>query len=239
MNLPMSANSTIWSNFDLISRSLIPMIAPLRKRFSRPVSCGWKPAPVAIRPAMRPRVRMLPSSGRMTPLISFSSVLLPEPLSPIRPMDSPCSTSNETSLTARNFSWSGSRFTDATAICLSVRWYCMVNILVTFWTSMETVMSETLRELVLDAGEEPLGQPEEPRAQEQCDHTPHEHVRWELVVHLAGVLDQGVPEQPLHQQDRLGDRVGDVYLVEQRMVRVHRIDLREGIHHRHHEVHEL
>ncbi len=53
---------------------------------------------------MRPRVRMVPESGRITPLISLSSVLLPEPLRPIRPIDSPCSTVKETSLTATNCS---------------------------------------------------------------------------------------------------------------------------------------
>ena len=74
-----------------------PRIAALRKMFSRPVSCGWKPAPVAIRPAIRPRVSTVPPSGRITPLISLSSVLLPEPLRPIRPIDSPCSTVKETS----------------------------------------------------------------------------------------------------------------------------------------------
>ena len=58
---------------------------------SRPVSCGWKPAPVAISPAIRPRVSTWPPSGRMIPLISLSSVLLPEPLRPISPIDSPCS----------------------------------------------------------------------------------------------------------------------------------------------------
>src|SRR3954447_21148206 len=112
---------------------------------------------------------MDPSSGRMTPLMSLSSVLLPDPFRPIRPMDSPCWTSKETSLTARNFSCSGSRFTDATAICFSVRWYCIVNILVTCCTSIETGISETLRELVLDAREETLRRPQEERAQDEGD----------------------------------------------------------------------
>ena len=34
----------------------MPRIAAFRKTLSRPVSCGWKPAPVAISPAIRPRV---------------------------------------------------------------------------------------------------------------------------------------------------------------------------------------
>ncbi len=87
----MSAKSTIWSNFRLVSASVMPRIAAFRKTLSRPVSCGWKPAPVAIRPAIRPRVSTWPASGFITPLISLSSVLLPEPLRPIRPTDSPCS----------------------------------------------------------------------------------------------------------------------------------------------------
>jgi hypothetical protein len=90
--------------------------------FSRPVSWGWKPAPVAISPAIRPRVRTEPLSGRMTPLISLSSVLLPEPLRPIRPIDSPCSTVNDTPSRALKVSLSSRPFTAATAICFSVRW---------------------------------------------------------------------------------------------------------------------
>src|SRR6478735_8004353 len=240
MNLPMSAKSTISSNLRLISGSLIPRMAPLRKRFSRPVSWGWKPAPVAIRPAMRPRVRMVPESGRITPLISFSSVLLPEPLRPIRPIDSPCSTVKETSLTATNCSWSGSRRTVATAICLSVRWYCIVNIFETFWTSIDTVISETLRELAFAGGEELLGIVQQDHADGQRDHAAHVHVGRELhTLELARVLDERVPEESLHQDHRLGDRVGHVDLVEDRVGRVRFVDQRERIHHRHHEVHEL
>ena len=63
-------------------------------------AAGGSPAPVAISPAIRPRVSTWPASGLITPLISLSSVLLPEPLRPIRPTDSPSSMSKETSLTA-------------------------------------------------------------------------------------------------------------------------------------------
>ena len=61
----MSANSTISSNLRLVSASVMPRTAALRKMFSRPLSCGWKPAPVAIRPAIRPRVSTSPPSGLM------------------------------------------------------------------------------------------------------------------------------------------------------------------------------
>ena len=94
----------------------------MRKTLSRPVSWGWKPAPVAISPAIRPRVSTWPSSGFITPLISLSSVLLPEPLRPISPTDSPCSTVNETSWTAQKVSLIAWRRIAAMAICLSVRW---------------------------------------------------------------------------------------------------------------------
>ena len=40
----------------------------------------------------------------MMPLTSLSRVDLPEPLSPISPIDSPCSTVNETSSSALNVS---------------------------------------------------------------------------------------------------------------------------------------
>ena len=120
--MPMSANSTMASNLRLVSFSVMPRIAALRKTFSRPVSWGWKPAPVAISPAIRPRVRTVPESGFITPLIILSRVLLPEPLSPIRPMDSPCSTVKDTSLTARKSSLRSCPRTMAIDICLIVRW---------------------------------------------------------------------------------------------------------------------
>ena len=58
----------------------------------------------------------------MIPLTIFSSVLLPEPLRPISPIDSPWSTVNETSLTARKESDSSCCRIIATLICLRVRW---------------------------------------------------------------------------------------------------------------------
>ncbi len=58
----------------------------------------------------------------MTPLTIFSRVLLPEPLRPISPIDSPWSTVNDTSLTARKESESSCWRIIATLICLRVRW---------------------------------------------------------------------------------------------------------------------
>jgi hypothetical protein len=51
-------------------------------------------------PATLPATPTVPASGRITPETIFSSVLLPDPLWPIRPIDSPLCTSNETSRTA-------------------------------------------------------------------------------------------------------------------------------------------
>ena len=240
MNLPMSAKSTIASNLRLVSASLIPRMAPFRKRFSRPVSCGWKPAPVAIRPAIRPRVRMLPSSGRITPLISLSRVLLPEPLSPISPTDSPCSTVNETSSTARNFSCSGSRRAVATAICFRVRWYCIVNCFETCSTSIETVIGYSLSGNLFSRREKNFCANHRNTRHTASVMKPRVYMsggNW--VPEPAGVLDQRVPEQPLQQQHRLGDRVGVVDLVEHRVGVVRRVDQRERVEHRHQEVHEL
>ena len=48
----------------------------------------------------RPVRRMVPASGRSTPEIRLSTVVLPEPFGPIRPMISPCATAKPRSLTA-------------------------------------------------------------------------------------------------------------------------------------------
>ena len=118
----ISLKSTIESYLRAISASDMPRIAALSMMFSLPLSCGWKPAPVAMRPAMRPRVRTVPWSGRITPLIILSSVDLPEPLRPISPIDSPWLTVNETSSTAGKVSLVGRPLARATVTCLKVRW---------------------------------------------------------------------------------------------------------------------
>src|SRR5690349_8225062 len=192
----MSANSTIWSNLRLVSASDMPRIAALRKTLSRPVSCGWYPAPVAISPAIRPRVSTSPLSGFITPLISLSRVLLPEPLSPISPTDSPCSISNDASLTARKVSLICWRRMAAMVICLMVRWYRMVNCLLAWRATIDVLMSEALRELALEAGERPLAQHQD----DARDHQHQEAEREEVVGHVGvaelarvAVRQAGVP----------------------------------------------
>ena len=97
-------------------------MAAFRNTLSRPVSWGWNPAPVAISPAIRPRVSTWPLSGFITPLISLSRVLLPDPLRPISPTDSPCSIEKDTSWTASKVSLIAWRRIAAMVICLIVRW---------------------------------------------------------------------------------------------------------------------
>ncbi len=53
---------------------------------------------------MRPRERMRPSVGRRMPAMHFSSVVLPEPLWPISPIEEPCSMSKDTSRRAQKSS---------------------------------------------------------------------------------------------------------------------------------------
>src|SRR5882762_10165361 len=51
-------------------------------------------------PISAPRKRTEPASGLSAPAMRLKTVLLPEPLGPIRPRISPSATSNETLLTA-------------------------------------------------------------------------------------------------------------------------------------------
>ena len=101
-NSPISANSTIWSNFRCTSRWDMPRMEPLRKMFSRPVSSGWKPVPTSSRLPTRPRSRTSPAVGRVIRLRTFSRVDFPAPLWPTTPSTSPGSTWNETSFSAQN-----------------------------------------------------------------------------------------------------------------------------------------
>ncbi len=66
------------------------------KMFSRPEISGWKPAPSSIRAEMRPWVTTSPAVGLLMPARIFSSVLLPEPFSPMMPRVCPAWTSNDT-----------------------------------------------------------------------------------------------------------------------------------------------
>ena len=59
---------------------------PLMATFSRPLISGWKPAPSSMRAEMRPStVEACPRVGWVMPAMSFSSVDLPEPFSPMTP----------------------------------------------------------------------------------------------------------------------------------------------------------
>src|SRR6476620_5680927 len=241
----MSANSTIWSNFRLVSASDMPRIAALRKTLSRPVSCGWKPAPVAMSPAIRPRVSTWPASGFITPLISLSRLLLPEPLRHIRPSDSPASISNETSLTARNVSLICWRRRAAMVICLMVRWYRIVNSLLALRARIDVLISEALRELSLEAGEGPLAhhqddgrdpEHQEPEAEEVVGQVGVSQLA-RVAVGQARVLrgagrDRRDPEAPLDQQDAHGQRVGHVEVVEVAVPHAAGGELRERVDHR-------
>ena len=79
-------------------------MTPLTKMFSRPEISGWKPAPSSISAATRPRTSTVPAVGRVIPVTSLSSVLLPEPLRPITPTLDPRRTASDTASTARTTS---------------------------------------------------------------------------------------------------------------------------------------
>jgi hypothetical protein len=104
MKSSSSAKATIPSNRRAISRRESPSIMPLMKTFSRPEISGWNPAPSSISAETRPFTFTLPEVGRPMPAMSFSIVLLPEPLRPMMPNVVPAATSNETPLSAWNAS---------------------------------------------------------------------------------------------------------------------------------------
>ena len=100
-------------------------------------------------------------------MIIFSKVLLPDPLRPMRPTDSPCSIVNDTSLTARKVSLICWRRSAAIVICLIVRWYRIVNCLLAFRATMaywpggldEDAVVRTVACVVRLAGESPFTNP--------------------------------------------------------------------------------
>ena len=91
------ANSTMLSTLRAISARVIPSMDPLRKMFSRPVSSGWNPEPTSTRAERRPLMLISPEVGAVILDKSFSRVLLPAPLFPMMPTDSPSCTSKLTS----------------------------------------------------------------------------------------------------------------------------------------------
>ena len=110
MNSAIPENATISSNFRSISARRMPMMAPCRYTFSRPVRSGWNPAATSMSAPIRPRTRQWPSVGRRIRVSSFSAVDLPAPLAPMMPRASPGPTENETSRRAQNSALpSGSR----------------------------------------------------------------------------------------------------------------------------------
>src|SRR5262245_39555993 len=100
MAFSSSANATISSKRRLISARGRPWMAPFRKTFSRPVKSRWKPAPSSSSDPIRPSLRTRPAVGLMMPAIRRRSVVLPEPLRPMRPTASPRPTCAETSRSA-------------------------------------------------------------------------------------------------------------------------------------------
>ena len=71
-------------------------------RILRPDSSGWKPAPSSSNAEILPWVVIEPMLGVRILAMHLSSVLLPEPLCPMRPNDWPSGTSNDTSCNAHN-----------------------------------------------------------------------------------------------------------------------------------------
>src|SRR5438093_5507906 len=110
MNSAIPENASISSNLRSISARRMPMMAPCRYTFSRPVRSGWNPAATSMSAPIRPRTRQWPSVGRRIRVSSFSAVDLPAPLAPMMPRASPGPTENETSRRAQNSALpSGSR----------------------------------------------------------------------------------------------------------------------------------
>src|SRR3712207_3426925 len=146
--------------------------------FSRPDRSGWKPAPTSIRPATRPRVRISPASGRSTPLISFSSVDLPDPLKPSSATDSPCSIVKLTFFRASNVDASGLRRTAAITVSL-MEWVCRKsNVLRTPSTMMLALVerpavggaSEVLVKATLQSVEDELAERDRQERDPEADH---------------------------------------------------------------------
>ena len=104
MNCSIPAKSTISSNRASSCFFVRPRIAPLRYTFSRPDSSGWKPAPSSRSAEILPLDAIVPWSGRRILAMHLSSVLLPEPFSPMIPNVEPSGTSNDTSWSAQNSS---------------------------------------------------------------------------------------------------------------------------------------
>ena len=67
----------------------MPRIAPFRYTFSRPVRSGLKPVPTSKSEPNLPRISMRPLVGSVMRERILSRVLLPAPLAPTMPTNSP------------------------------------------------------------------------------------------------------------------------------------------------------
>jgi hypothetical protein len=104
MKFSNPANSTMSSNFAVISFLDSPRIAPFMNTFSRPDSSGWNPAPSSSKAEIRPFTVTDPLSGVRIPVRHFNNVLLPEPLLPITPNVVPVGTVKSMPRNAQNSS---------------------------------------------------------------------------------------------------------------------------------------
>src|SRR5687767_5674293 len=96
-------NSTISSNRWRMSALGIPMMAPCRYRFSRPVRSWWNPAAISSSAPTRPRTSARPSVGGMIFVNVLRMVDLPAPFRPMMPSTSPGRTWKLTSWRAQNW----------------------------------------------------------------------------------------------------------------------------------------
>src|SRR5688500_18659344 len=133
-------------------------------------------------PAIRPRVRTVPLSGRSTPEMSLSRVLLPEPFSPSSPTASPSWTVRESSSSARKVSASGRPFTASTASSLSEWARCSTNRLEMRSSSMTvlTARLQLLREAALEPREGQLAEHHDHAGAHEGDEATGEEVGDEL-----------------------------------------------------------
>src|SRR5579872_2302660 len=97
----MPANSTMSSKRRAMSWRASPRMRPYRPTFSRPVSSGCMPVPTSISAPTRPRTASCPDVGYAMRVASFSVVVLPAPLTPMIPNDSPSGISKLTRFSAR------------------------------------------------------------------------------------------------------------------------------------------
>ena len=89
-----------------------PVADQYSARFSAPDRCGRKPGPSTNAPirastgapgrTSSPNAVIVPAVGRMRPMSMRSTVVLPAPFGPSSPSTMPCSTVNDTPLTALN-----------------------------------------------------------------------------------------------------------------------------------------